>query len=642
MKKFLHFAYLASIIIALFSLTGCIELTPQHGIAFSPDGKALIVMDRKQDGIIHWDIASGDHKVLHKSAEGFHVLAIFWQKEPNLILFAEENSEACRSDRDTFTLYFKKLDPETQKKEVMMKEKLRCSIRINDADDEDEIWTPFSISYNYHTGTLSIDNMFFQADKPENRTAKFLNDYVKRKSSKNTEFGNFVFSPNGKYVAFILLTPRKGYQIKIMNLDNKKVETVYSVSIPRTDDDTDDWLVFSFFDFIKWNPNNSALYFVSYEGRDAFLYHYDLHSRKTMKIFKEQVAFFEPYPDGDHLFIFFARNESPLVSIIRSDGTVEDTYAPPLPEWIPRSIKVNPDENYAAVLIGINVLLPALFNLKEHKDEILVHNEDDLVTAGDIYFIQAHYEHALSYYEKANSLTADIRLFITNYHLNRKNEKDEAHDKILNELAKKTTDPFMVLGLILYSQDEHELAAAEFMQSTTKYRGISHLILAEIYSSENTDLSISNYEKALTIFKSQGCYGETLKDCPTMKDVTDELDELDEEFDYDPNLNESISPKRAPLMLAYSYSNKGKLEEAVKLLESIKTDYQQTEKNHYMEIHLELAELYEKTKQCSKALAQYKEVSAWQLKQPRKWRKENSYQIDNVRTAISRLKNKCR
>lgn len=598
---------------------------PRHGIAFSPDGKRMAYIDRHADGVILRNLETGAAESVYRAPDEAEVFGIFWPPDKDKVFLVEAKTSMCEKNTDYSEVSLKRLDPDSREKTALAGKKISCA--ESERMDIDTATGLFSVNFDPKSMSVAVGSFVLQAPKSE--PSPF--NLVKKFEKKEIPF-NFVVSPDRKYIAYsagVFTGAGKGKKadganfrsrIKVLRVADKKVSTLTKQI------DGDEFM----YGEIAWSADGGALYYPAEAEGAKGIFRYEPATGRKTHLFREKTITFAPLAAGDKVFALFDRNESRLAGIVGADGALESVFgATKQIKGGLGSAEISPDGSLAAVLFSFDLgrhgagILPILYNLNKKSEEMLVFNQRDNIIAGISYYQSARYDLAIPHLQKAGS-DGLVVLYLSHYYLHNNEAAEDAYGKIIRSYEASGDDPHFKLGAEFEALEEYALAEREYLQAKEDNKGLAYYFIAELQNnignpSANTEKAISYYRKAIDAFRSKGCY-ESKPGCRPQMNYAD----------------------AAPYELAVLYQYAGRDEEALNTFKSLKTDYPRTDAKKFVEIRSGMAALYAESGDFDRALTSLHEGLDYMLNKPRKWQKEYSEQIKDIRTEIDRTEKAAR
>jgi tetratricopeptide (TPR) repeat protein len=629
MKRILTLTCFAIAVAAMLLSAGCVP--PPHGAAFSPDGKRLAYVDKNRDGVILRDIEKGTSDTILKLGEGEYVLGVYWPPKRNAIYVAMESGGGCGKDKTPSILTLKKIDPDTMKSSDVYQREMPVKCKGDTASGPDidpaVLLRLFSTNLDVESLAIETGGAVYHADDK----AASVFDILPKPTDKESIM-NPAMSPDGKYVAWVSVTEfgttSKDTKavVNLMSVADRKVTVVYSASSSDKEKQDEPDTLF-FFAGLRWSNDSAMLFYLKVDSKITPLWRYEVVAGKSTVVMKDNVLMYTVFPNADKLLVFRQSEGRNQVAVVRPDGTVEDAFDAVMPLGMSGAPVVSPDGSRAVALVSFDdpnnmfpAFLPAMYDLKNHKDEILLARDEDAVNAGSIYFHQARYTQAVPFLKKAGD--AGLMMLWLSYERTGAPETAAIYDKLLKQQAGDNgdKDAHYELAKLIDKLNDYEMAEKEYMKSEPRNKANATYRLGMMSErAKQYDRAAESYKKALEMFRATTCYKETPMDCESEGELFVE----------------------APFALPRSLIEAGKGQDAVPMLLAIEKDYPETYAKFQKDIMKTLAEYYAKSGECDKAVNTYKALVDWYGKQDEFTQKQGADDVKGFKEDIARIQKDC-
>lgn len=625
-NRFAKFVFPALAVACLVTSAGCISGSSRYSFAFSPDGKKVAYSSPGASQLLLYDFDTSQYKILPGPEEEYYG-AVFWPEEKGELVLITANYISICEKAKTFLLKVIRINPDSGETRTVFQKQLSCEL---------EEWSNLPglfPNFDDKAAVLIINENIFSLNEKPTPTAKALTKLVKRflvlKKRRDRDYVEvpyaFNFSPDRRFLYFMMYkydasTNDGDNELFIFGLGDGKVW-----KIPRKFNSYNDLSGEQEpTDLAKWDPAGEAIYYPGViRGREGLIRYNMSTSGETLVFNQSDIFAFDPFPSGDRILVIYNRNESKFVSIIKADGTILKTF----PFWEEENTSCSMSDNAIKVSNdGLYAVYPycgalVLFDLANQRDEIFAYSEDDHAWAGVIYSRANRYEKAIPHFEKAGEAGLP-GLYLTYYIMRRNDEANAIYEKMMNTYAQGNKDPHYILVDKLeksFSSMEFssDLRREEFLKVTGPEQGMAFFHIGSSEMMNNGDENIQLLEKAISIFREQGCYEE-----PPSHQCVSDMEMVD----------------NAPFKLGWLYQRDKRQPE---YFLNEKKDYPRTYKKHFEEIHSYLLAFFTRSDMCKEALVQTNILLDYYRGQPRTWQIENAEKIQKTRRDATKLKKKC-
>jgi tetratricopeptide (TPR) repeat protein len=642
MKKCATLASILSAIFALIFLSGC--FSPPHGIAFSSDGKRIIYLDHARDGLVMRDLAAGKSVQLYKSIENYRLFGVFWPAGKNDVYFVEAGGDDCSKDGKETTFLLKHIIPaagETAK--TIAKTQHACPKKDDPnngvsftTSDPALLMSLFSTSFDPNTLTAFAGGVLIRKDD------KTPSPFAGLPNSTDTLVLNPTASPDGQYVAYYFasvadaMTLASGgaqnkavpLELKLLHVPDGKSATISRIQFGDDGGGKEalDTLMMILMSGVRWKPDSSALFFQPIAGQAFSLARYNVADAHVTSVVSDSVLAFDIFASGDRLLVLPEKSGKQSALIVREDGTVESDFTTLFPDRMGHSLTVGPDGANAAAMFTEGegddaVMLPLLYDFKAHTEQLLVFHDEDRVAAGNIFFRHDRFKDALALFRAAGQKGL-VGAWLASLHVE-SGAGQADYDAALKSFPGEDSDPHVEMAKAAVKYKQYDVAEKEFLKAEGPGKTFIPFQIAEMFYNEQLFArALPYYEKVLVSFQAISCYKEDTSDCDDYwQDAVD-----------------------VPLKIARCLAEAGRLDEAVTHYEALEKDFPMTAKGSKREIMENLADLYEQTRNCPKALTTWRSLQQLQEDKPNLWhtdmeRAEGKQKIDD---AIARLGKQCK
>lgn len=546
MKKHASLACIMTVSFALFFLSGCIP--PSHGITFSHDSKRMVYVDHQRDGIVQWNLETGKSELLYKPADKYMLFGVFWPDGKSHAYIVESNGGDCTgegTEKKEPDILLKRFDTTTRKTELVARARPGC-VTTESTSDGGNLSVKITSGFNF----LSMISTEFDL---KTKTVEFGGLVVRKSDKAPSPFAALprskkeavlspAVSPKGDYIAFITManatdpgqmqkTQDADMALRLMRLSDKKVFTILKAPIsPKNDKGAVKETLFApLSSGLKWRPDGKAFYFVSLSSVEKpVLHRCDPATRKITIIFDKPVIAYDPFPKGNRLLVLHADGDRRMASIIEDDGKVESSFDALTPDSLGNSLTVSPDGRYASAYFsnggfesferptgdGLDdVFLPVLFDLKTHKESMLVFHPEDNAAAGRLYFVRGRYETALTWFKKAGK-TGLAGAYLSLVRLQRDNEEAPAYQAAIERFTAPEVDAHIELAKIISGYKDLDLAEMEFQKASDPFHARALYETGHMFKVNNLpSRAIPYFEKAVAAYEAKGCYEDDTSKC---------------------------------------------------------------------------------------------------------------------------------